>query len=157
MSENCKIQKTSLMKKIIYLIFSISLFTSAVALEKTKEEKVAKFVLKNIQKDYTSCYSFYKIASESFKKSNANKSIIKGLDASADITLKFSHDLGEVLDYKPKSMIENNKKEIKKLSTIAKNDFNKLAQKYGTMCKKLVENQKQRIDYWENQGNKKIK
>ena len=45
----------------------------------------------------------------------------------------------------------------KKLSTIAKNDFNKLAQKYGTMCKKLVENQKQRIDYWENQGNKKIK
>jgi hypothetical protein len=25
------------------------------------------------------------------------------------------------------------------------------------MCKKLVENQKQRIDYWEEQGNKKIK
>jgi hypothetical protein len=25
------------------------------------------------------------------------------------------------------------------------------------MCKKLVENQKQRIDYWEEKGNKKIK
>jgi len=25
------------------------------------------------------------------------------------------------------------------------------------MCKNLVENQKQRIDYWEKKGNKKIK
>ena len=51
----------------------------------------------------------------------------------------------------------NNKKEIKKLITIAKKDFNKLTEKYGMMCKQLVENQKQRIDYWENKGNKKIK
>ena len=54
-------------------------------------------------------------------------------------------------------MTDNNKKEIKKLASIANKDFNKLAQKYGIMCKKLVENQKQRIDYWENKGNKKIK
>ena len=145
------------MKKIIYILISISLFASAIALEKTKEEKVAKFVLENIQKDYTTCYSFYRIASESFKKANVEKSVIKGLDKSADITLKFSHDLGEVLNYKPKLMSENNKNEIKKLSTIAKKDFNKLSEKYGLMCKKLVENQKQRIEYWEKKGNKKIK
>ena len=145
------------MKKIIYLLISLFLITSIQALEKTKEEKVAKYVLENIQKDYTSCYSFYRVASESFKKAKADKSIIKGLDKSADITLKFSHDLGEVLNYKPKFMTDNNKKEIKKLASIAKKDFNKLAQNYGIMCKKLVENQKQRIDYWENKGNKKIK
>ncbi len=145
------------MKKIIYLLISLFLITSIQALEKTKEEKVAKYVLENIQKDYTSCYSFYRVASESFKKAKADKSIIKGLDKSADITLKFSHDLGEVLNYKPKFMTDNNKKEIKKLASIANKDFNKLAQKYGIMCKKLVENQKQRIDYWENKGNKKIK
>jgi hypothetical protein len=145
------------MKKIIYIIISISLFTSVAALEKTKEEKVAKFVLENIQKDYTACYSFYRIASESFKKANAKKSIIRGLDKSADITLKFSHDLGEVLNYKPKFMNNNNKKEIKRLTAIAKKDFKQLTKKYGIMCKKLVENQKQRIDYWENQGNNKIK
>ena len=92
------------MKKIIYLLISLFLITSIQALEKTKEEKVAKYVLENIQKDYTSCYSFYRVASESFKKAKADKSIIKGLDKSADITLKFSHDLGEVLNYKPKFM-----------------------------------------------------
>ena len=157
MPKNYRIQKTTLMKKIIYIIISISLFTSVAALEKTKEEKVAKFVLENIQKDYTACYSFYRIASESFKKANAKKSIIRGLDKSADITLKFSHDLGEVLNYKPKFMNNNNKKEIKRLTAIAKKDFKQLTKKYGIMCKKLVENQKQRIDYWENQGNNKIK
>ena len=145
------------MKKISYIIISFFLLTSVNALEKTKEEKVAEYVLENIQKDYTSCYSFYKIASESFKKANAKKSIINGLDKSADVTLKFAHDLGEVLNYKPKIMSENNKKEIKKLSIIAKKDFKQLTKKYGIMCKKLVENQKQRVDYWENKGNKKIK
>ena len=145
------------MKKILYIIASITFLTTANALEKTKEEKVAKYVLENIQKDYTSCYAFYKIANESFKKANAETSVIEGLNKSADVTLKFAHDLGEVLDYKPNIMVQNNKKEIKKLSTIAKKDFDKLAKKYGIMCKKLVENQKQRIDYWENKGNKKIK
>ena len=145
------------MKTFTYIIISIFLVNSLIALEKTKEEKVAKFVIENIQKDYTSCYSFYKIASESFKNANAEKSIINGLEKSADVTLKFAHDLGEVLNYKPKIMSENNKKEIKKLSIIAKKDFNQLAEKYGIMCKKLVENQKQRIDYWESIGNKKIK
>ena len=145
------------MNIFIYIIIAIFLVNSSIALEKTKEEKVAKFVIENIQKDYTSCYSFYKIASESFKNANAEKSIINGLEKSADVTLKFAHDLGEVLNYKPKIMSENNKKEIKKLSIIAKKDFNQLAEKYGIMCKKLVENQKQRIDYWESIGNKKIK
>ena len=145
------------MKKILYIIASITFLTNVSALEKTKEEKVAKYVLENMQKDYTSCYAFYKIANESFKKANAEKSVIEGLDKSADVTLKFAHDLGEVLNYKPKIMAENNKKEIKKLNTIAKKDFNKLAKKYGMLCKNLVENQKQRINYWENKGNKKIK
>ncbi|MDC0472405.1 hypothetical protein OAN27_00360 [Pelagibacteraceae bacterium] len=145
------------MKIILYTIFLLSLLTSANALEKTKEEKVAKYVLENIQKDYTTCYSFYKIASESFEKANVEKSIIEGLDKSADVSLKFSHDLGEVLNYKLKIMTENNKKEIKKLSIIARKDFNNLTEKYGMMCKELIENQKQRIDYWENKGNKKIK
>jgi len=101
------------MKKYIYLIISIFYLTSVLAIEKTKEEKVAKFVLENIQKDYTSCYAFYRIAEESFRKSNAKKSVIRGLVKSADTTLKFVHDLGEVLELKPQLMTEKNRIEIK--------------------------------------------
>jgi len=144
------------MRKILIIIFLISPL-NLFAVEKTKEEKVAKYVLENIQKDYVACYSFYKIAAESFKKAGKGKQIIKGLEDSADVTLKFNHDLGEVLGMPPKIMSKNNKKKIEELTTIAKKDFSILASQYGLMCKKLVENQKQRIDYWETKGNEIIK
>jgi hypothetical protein len=144
------------MKKIIYLIIlfcPLSLF----ALEKTKEEKVAKYIIENIQKDYVACYSFYKVSAETFKKTGKEKYIVEGLEKSADITLKFNYDLGEVLGLIPKKMTQTNILKIKEFTKIAKKDFPSLAKKYGPMCKKLVENQKQRISYWEDEGNKKIK
>ena len=55
------------MKKLLLIIFLLIPF-NAISAEKTKEEKVAKYVLENIQKDYVACYSFYKITAESFKK-----------------------------------------------------------------------------------------
>ena len=144
------------MRKILLIIF-LSLPINVSAVEKTKEEKVAKYVLENIQKDYVACYSFYKIAAESFKKAGKEKQIIEGLENSADVTLKFNHDLGEVLGMPPKIMTKKTKKKIDEFTAIAKKDFSSLANQYGLMCKKLVENQKQRINYWEAKGNKIIK
>ena len=138
---------------IILLIYPLNLL----AVEKTKEEKVAKYIIENIQKDYVACYSFYKVGAESFKKAGKEKSIIEGLEKSADVTLKFNHDLGEVLGLKSAIMAKRTKKEVEKFTKIAKKKFPSLAKKYGLMCKNLVENQKQRIDYWEEKGNKKIK
>ena len=144
------------MRKIIYLI--VLLYPLSLnSLEKTKEEKVAKYVIENIQKDYVNCYSFYKVSAESFKKVGKEKSIIEGLEKSADVTLKFNYDLGEVLGLKPETMAKINKEEVKKFTKKAKKDFALLAKEYGLLCKNLVENQKQRIDYWEKKGNKKIK
>ena len=54
-------------------------------------------------------------------------------------------------------MAQTNKKGVEKFTKIAKNDFSSLTKNYGLMCKKLVENQKRRINYWEDKGNKKIK
>ena len=154
------------MKKILYIAFATLLITEAFALEKTKEEKVAKFVLENIQKDYTSCYAFYLIAAESFKQNKIvdtlarDKQVIDGLEKSADIALKFSHDLGEVLEIDSKTMTKNNKNELEKISKILKKS-NKILREQtkvrGLFCKNLIEDQKQRIEYWENKGNKKIK
>ena len=144
------------MKKILLIIFLFSPL-NLFAVEKTKEEKVAKFVLENMQKDYVACYSFYKIAAESFKKAGKEKQIIEGLEKSADVTLKFNHDLGEVLGMPPQIMTKKTKKKIDEFTAVAKKDFSSLANQYGLMCKKLVENQKQRIDYWEAEGNKTIK
>ena len=56
------------MKKIIFLLVFILNADFSYAVEKIKEEKVARYIIENIQKDYTSCYAFYKVAAESFKK-----------------------------------------------------------------------------------------
>ena len=144
------------MKKLFLLsllIFPLNLM----ALEKIKEEKVAKYVIENIQKDYVACYSFYIVGAASFKKTGKEKSVIESLEKSADVTLKFNYDLGEVLGLKPATMTKTTKEEVEKFTKIAKEDFASLVKKYGFMCKNLVENQKQRIDYWEKKGNKKIK
>ena len=58
---------------------------------------------------------------------------------------------------KPEFMAQTTKVEVKKFTKIAQSDFQSLAKKYALMCKKLVENQQQRIDYWGKKGNKKIK
>ena len=144
------------MKKLLLLILIIYPL-NILALEKTKEEKVAKYIIENIQKDYVTCYSFYKVGAEIFKKTRKEKHIIESLEKSADLTLKFNHDLGEVLGLKPETMAKITKQEVKKFTKIAKKDFSSLTKKYGLLCKSLVENQKQRIDYWEKKGNKKIK
>ena len=144
------------MKKILYLIIIFYAWPVS-AIEKTKEEKVAKYIIENIQKDYVACYSFYKVGAASFKKTGKEKNIIESLEKSADLALKFNHDLGEVLSLKPADMSKTTKQEVEKFTKIAKEDFTSLVQKYGFMCKNLIENQKQRIDYWEKEGNKKIK
>jgi hypothetical protein len=160
-----KIGKTNLMKLFIYFIISLFCITSVFSIEKTKEEKVAKFVLENMQKDYTSCYAFYLITAESYKQDKIidtlarDKQVIEGLEKSADTALKLSHDLGEVLELKPETMIENNKKELKKISMILKKGDKVLREQVNAralFCKRLIENQKQRINYWEKLGNKKI-
>ena len=144
------------MKKLILLIIILYPF-SAFSLEKTKSEKVAKYIITNIQKDYVTCYSFYKVGAEVFKKTKKDKKMINGLEKSADVALKFNYDLGEVLGLKQEFMAQTTKIEVEKFTKIAQNDFQTLAKKYGLMCKKLIENQQQRIDYWGKKGNKKIK
>ena len=110
------------MKKFIYISF---LFWPLVlsAIEKTKEEKVAKYIIENIQKDYVTCYCFYKVSAETFKKAGKKKYIIDGLEKSADITLKFNYDLGEVLGLPAKKWLKQIKRELKSLQKLQKMIF----------------------------------
>ena len=138
---------------ISFLFFSTPLLAS----EGEKEKKIAKFVMENIQTDYVNCYSFYKVAAESFKKAGKEKSIINSLEKSADVSLKYNYDLGEIMGLNPEVMSQMTKDKVNKFIKLAKEDFSSLAKKYGMLCKNLVENPKQRTDFWEEKGKKKFK
>ena len=144
------------MRKIILLIFIITPF-SLNANENAKEKKVAKYVMENIQKDYVNCYSFYKVAAQSFKDAGKDKSIIDNLENSADVSLKYNYELGEIMGLNPEVMSQMTKDNVDKFIKLAKKDFSLLAKDYGMMCKNLVENPEQRTNFWEEKGKKKFK
>ena len=144
------------MKKLLIFI-TLTLNTSLNAAEKQSEARIAKFVMENIQKDYVNCYSFYKVAAESFKKAGKEKNLIDGLERSADAALKLNYDLGEIMGLNPKVMAQMTKDKVNEFVKLANKNFSSLAKEYGLMCKNLVENPEQRTSYWETKGKKKYK
>ena len=144
------------MKKLLVLIITLMPF-SVLADESVKEKRIAKYVMENIQKDYVNCYSFYKVAAESFKKSGKEKKIIDSLEESADVALKYNYDLGEIMGLNPEVMAQMTKDKVTDFIKLANKDFSALAKKYCLVCKNLVENPEQRTKYWEKEGKKIIK
>ena len=144
------------MKKILIIFITIIPFSSF-ADESVKEKKIAKYVMENIQKDYVNCYSFYKVAAESFKKAGKDKKIIDNLEKSADVALKYNYDLGEIMGLNPEVMAQMTKDKVDNFVNLANKDFSSLAKKYGLVCRDLVENPEQRTNYWESEGKKIIK
>jgi len=142
---------------IIILLFTVIPPLLSFANENAKEKKVAKYVMENIQKDYVNCYSFYKVAAQSFKDAGKDKSIIDSLENSADVSLKYNYDLGEIMGLNPDVMSQMTKDNVKKFVELAKKDFSLLAKNYGMICKNLVENPEQRTNFWEEKGKKKFK
>ena len=138
---------------ILIILFPLTLLAN----ESVKEKKIAKYVMENIQKDYVNCYSFYKVAAESFKKAGKEKSLIDSLEQSADVALKYNYDLGEIMGLNPEVMSQMTKDKVNNFVNLANKDFSSLTKKYGLVCKNLVENPEQRTNYWEKQGKKIIK
>ncbi len=144
------------MKRILLVIF-ISITLPLHANESVKEKKIAKYVMENIQKDYVNCYSFYKVAAESFKKAGKEKQLIDSLEKSADVTLKYNYELGEIMGLNPEVMAQMTKDTVNNFVNLANKDFSLLAKKYGLVCKNLVEKPEDRTNYWEDKGKKLIK
>ena len=146
-----------LMNKILLITFIFLSQNVLFAEETVKEKKIAKYIMENIQKDYLDCYSFYKVAAVSFKKAGKEKNIIESLEKSADVSLKYNYDLGEIMGLNPEVMAEMTKDKVNNFVELANKDFSSLAKKYGLVCKNLVENPKERTNYWEKKGSKLIK
>jgi len=146
------------MKKILKILTLMLLFSN-LAYAETKEEKREKYVLLNMQQDYISCYSFYKIGAEYAKESNGDPEIIKGIEKSSDHSLRLAHDTGEIIGMTIDEMSKMIKSEIKNQLDLINNDFNNasvLIEKYAQVCKRLIEDKKKRISFWEEKADNKF-
>ena len=145
--------------KKITLIFIVSCLSCNISFAETKEELRAKYVLSNMQQDYITCYSFYKIGAEYIRKSKGKKSIIEGVEKSSDTSLRFAHETGELMGMSTDEMSSKVELEMKNQLDLIDNDFNKasiLLEKYALQCKNLIENKQQRISFWEKKASIKF-
>jgi hypothetical protein len=147
------------MKKLVLYIFIITIFCN-ISFAETKEELRAHYILNNMQQDYTICYIFYKIGAEGLRKTDENNVIAQGIERSADTSLKLAYETGELMNMKVEAMAARVKLEMKTQSTEIENDYvnaSILLEKYGLLCKNLIENKKQRIEFWKNKAENKFK
>ena len=123
-------------------------------------EKRANYVLTNMQQDYTTCYIFYKIGADAIRKSEGETDVVQGMEQTAETSLKFAFDTGELLGMKVEAMSARVKLEMElQGNEIEKNyaNISILLEKYGKVCKNLIKNKTQRIDFWEKKAAIKFK
>ena len=137
------------MKKLL-VILALSFLFSGNAISDEKKT----YVLNNLQEDFTTCYSYFKIAEEGFSRGkNVDEKTIAGLRRSSEISLQSAYLVGEELNMKIESMKARVKMSFEKMQKEIGSDFinfSVILDKYAYYCKEVIEKPEERMIYWEN-------
>ena len=112
------------------------------------------YILNNLQEDFTTCYSYYKIAGEGISRGRElDQETIDGLNRSADIALQSAYLIGQQLNMKTEAMSARVEMAFQKMSDEMGSDFinfSVILNKYAYYCKDVIEKPEQRMQYWED-------
>ena len=137
------------MKKLL-VILALSFLFSGNAISDEKKT----YVLNNLQEDFTTCYSYFKIAEEGFSRGkNVDEKTIAGLRRSSEISLQSAYLVGEELNMKIEAMKARVKMSFEKMQKEIGSDFinfSVILDKYAYYCKEVIEKPEERMTYWEN-------
>ena len=73
--------------------------------------------------------------------------------------MRLAHDTGEIIGMTIDEMSKMIKSEIKNQLDLINNDFNNasvLIEEYALVCKRLIEDKKKRISFWEGKADNKF-
>ena len=137
------------MKKILVIIVLSFLFSGNAISDEKKT-----YVLNNLQEDFTTCYTYFKIAEEGLSRGkNVDEKTIAGLRRSSEISLQSAYLLGEELNMKIEAMKARVKMSFEKMQKEIGSDFinfSVILDKYAYYCKEVIEKPEERMTYWEN-------
>lgn len=149
------------MKKIfLTILFTLVLSGNGYA-EETKNEyddiildEVQTYVLNNLQEDFTTCYSYYKIAEEGISRGReVDEKTLAGFKRSSDISLESAYLIGQQLGMKTEAMSARVKMSFARMQDEMGSDFinfSIILDKYGIFCRDLIEKTGERMKYWED-------
>ena len=107
------------MKKLLLTI----LFTFVISGASGADEKQT-YVLNNLQEDFTTCYSYYKIAGEGISRGRElDQETIDGLNRSAEIALESAYLIGQQLNMKTEAMSARVKMAFQRIQDEMGSDF----------------------------------
>ena len=137
------------MKKILVIIVLSFLFSGNAISDEKKT-----YVLNNLQEDFTTCYTYFKIAEEGLSRGkNVDEKTIAGLRRSSEISLQSAYLVGEELNMKIEAMKARVKMSFEKMQKEIGSDFinfSVILDKYAYYCKEVIEKPEERMIYWEN-------
>ena len=137
------------MKKLFFTILIISFLSGSVIADEKQT-----YILNNLQEDFTTCYSYYKIAGEGISRGRElDQETIDGLNRSANIALESAYLIGQQLNMKTEAMSARVEMAFQRMSDEMGSDFinfSVILNKYAYYCKDVIEKPEQRMQYWEN-------
>ena len=137
------------MKKLFITILIISFLSGSVIADEKQT-----YILNNLQEDFTTCYSYYKIAGEGISRGRElDQETIDGLNRSANIALESAYLIGQQLNMKTEAMSARVEMAFQRMSDEMGSDFinfSVILNKYAYYCKDVIEKPEQRMQYWEN-------
>ena len=137
------------MKKLLVIIVLSFLFSGNAISDEKKT-----YVLNNLQEDFTTCYTYFKIAEEGLSRGkNVDEKTIAGLRRSSEISLQSAYLVGEELNMKIEAMKARVKMSFEKMQKEIGSDFinfSVILDKYAYYCKEVIEKPEERMTYWEN-------
>ena len=138
------------MKKLFSTILVLGLLLIGNAYADEKQT----YVLNNLQEDFTTCYSYYKIAGEGISRGRElDQEAIDGLNRSADIALESAFLIGQQLNMKTEAMSARVKMSFQTMQEEMGSDFinfSIILDKYAYYCKEVIEKPEMRMQFWEN-------
>ena len=137
------------MKKIFLYVFLVLFLNSSNAFS----DAINDYIFTNLQHDYTNCYCYYKISEEGVKrtKTSLKDEAVEKLAEAAERSLMGAFKVGEALNMKQEAMTARVKLSLESMKKEVDEDYvniSILIDKYGYMCRDLINDPKSRVDYW---------
>ena len=137
------------MKKIFLYLFLVLFLNSSNAFS----DAINDYIFTNLQMDFTDCYSYYKISEEGVRRSKTSQKddAVEKLAEAAERSLMGAFEVGEALNMKLEAMTARVKISLEIMKKEVDEDYvniSILIDKYGYMCRDLINDPKSRVDYW---------
>ena len=118
-----------------------------------KADAMSDYIFTNLQQDFTNCYAYYKVSEQGVKRSKSDikdDGVIKLAEA-AERSLLGAVKVGSFINMKPEAIKARAELSVKDMAKQIDSDYvniSILIVKYGEMCNDLLNDTKNRVEYW---------